>query len=672
MQLCKEAQQPTRLKRRHSYFLFSHTIIPLVLITLSMAFLSSSLALTGWRSHLPMPIAQATGKTVALNGADRWNGDREVTTPTFDFSLLSNQPVQVSPLFAQYYSHHSGASSLGAPLTVAFPAKPGWIQFFRSGALLLPTVQQSSVPSTDPSDDGILGGLTKTGTKDTSTGIIHLPLIQALLTAGSQVPIGDDDSPLTYVDLRRAANPDLMVTAPTIDSTPTIPKEDAHAPSSNTLAVLATNRTATPSPTGKQAVFIQTGTRAGQAVSHLIPQPIWDYINRADISPDGWQKDFGAPLTEALSFTVTKQDSIHQLLVQAFWYDGVILDQSNLSADPPQIQRLDTSMAYLRTFGPPTVVLGTQQTVWTLGETALLDGPSMGHEVAHVGQNFPLTLLGETTWEKGLLWYHVRWAIPNHPGTGWVSAAASTFTSPGHVPAWASFDVLSPPLQAYLASQGDNVGAVVYDVTRQDYYVYHPLNQFIIASSMKVPIMLTFLDMAEQQGRQPNNDEMDQLTTMIENSDNDAASAFYFGEIGGAAGVANYMHKIGITGLDPDSDSWGYSLITPLTMVNLLTLLYQGQILTAQDRQLALNLMEHIETDQQTGVGNTAPAGATVAMKNGWVPGPDGLWAMNSSGIVKTGQETYIVAVYTQEQSSLEDGQAIVQHLCAAVASLLA
>jgi hypothetical protein len=106
-------------------------------------------------------------------------------------------------------------------------------------------------------------------------------------------------------------------------------------------------------------------------------------------------------------------------------------------------------------------------------------------------------------------------------------------------------------------------------------------------------------------------------------------------------------------------------------MVNLLALLYQGQILTPQDRQLALNLMENVEPDQRTGVGDTAPTGSIVAMKNGWVPGPDDLWVMNSSGIVKVGDQVYIISIYTQDQSSLDDGHAIVQHFCGSVASLL-
>jgi beta-lactamase class A len=211
--------------------------------------------------------------------------------------------------------------------------------------------------------------------------------------------------------------------------------------------------------------------------------------------------------------------------------------------------------------------------------------------------------------------------------------------------------------------------AVVYDVTHGRYSTYNAPSQFVTGSSMKVPIMLTFLDMIEQQGRGPTNHEMELLTTMIENSNNDSASALYYGEIGGAAGVAGFLQRIGIRGLSPNPDAWGWSLITPLTIVKLLRGLYEGRILTAHDRHLAFYLMEHVEADQQVGVGDTAPKGATVAMKDGWVPGPDGLWALNSSGIVMLDRETYIIAVYTKDNPSLGAGQTLVRQVCRMVAS---
>jgi hypothetical protein len=586
---------------------------------------------------------------VIINGADLWVGDTQTTAASFDFSSSGRQTISVSPLFASYYTGHNGAGNLGAPVTLAFPTTQGWTQFFNSGALFLPAAQREHIYDSEADNDAFTG-LINAGLRDPDTGIISLPLLQELLTLGSQIPIGGDGSPISYAELREATNPNFMVSNPS-----------------------ASNNT-TPSPIGSQEIFAKGGTRAGKDIGHLIPQAIWNYINRPDISPEGWETDFDAPLTEALAFTITKNGSTHHMLVQAFWRDAVVLDQdtpdTSDASDQLQIQRLDTGIAYLHTAGPPSVSISSPQSVWVQGDTALLDAPGTGQPVAHVGQNFPLTLLGGT-WNAGTLWYQAQWSVPKSTGKGWIPATAITFTSPGNVPGWASFDVLSPDLAAYLASIGSNVNAVVYDVTRQRYYTFHPNAQFIMGSSMKVPIMLTFLNMTEREGRQPTGDEMNLLTTMIENSNNDSASALYYGEIGGAAGVASYLQRIGITGLNPDPNAWGYSLVTPLTMVNILTLLYEGKILTAQDRNLAFYLMENIESDQQVGVGDTAPNRAAAAMKDGWLPGPDGYWAMNSSGIVTLGSETYIISVYTQEQNSLADGQAIAQHVCGAAASLL-
>ena len=71
------------------------------------------------------------------------------------------------------------------------------------------------------------------------------------------------------------------------------------------------------------------------------------------------------------------------------------------------------------------------------------------------------------------------------------------------------------------------MNAAVYDVTRGHYYTYNATNWFVTGSSMKVPIMFTFLDMIERQGRVATSYEMWLLTTMIENSNNDSASVLY-------------------------------------------------------------------------------------------------------------------------------------------------
>jgi hypothetical protein len=601
---------------------FSVYTVGLLLVIVGGVFFLDSSSLTPTGSSA-LPGKPATPETVATNGADLWDTDTAITEPSFDFSAASTgaQRASVSPLFDQYYTSYHGLVSLGPAVTVAFPTDWGWIQFFESDALLLPGAK----PERDFDKDDPLLALMTSGVQDPASGIVRLPLLRELLTSGSQVSLADGASALTYVDLRKATDPDRM------------------------LPALVASASAPSSPTGvAQEVFMKEGSRAGKVVGHLIPAQFWRYINSEDTAPDGWETDFGPPLTEALAVSSIEPNGIHHLLVQLFWRDGIVLDQDAPNASgQPLISRLKTSVAYLRTIGPPLLAIGAQQSVWARGESILLDAPGIGRAVAHVGLHFPLALLGDAVWSAGMLWYHVQWSTAQPVGDGWVEASLLTFDSPGNVAGWASFDALSPTLVKYLAGIGGNVDAVVYDVTRQRYYTYNALAQFITGSSMKVPIMLTFLAMTEREGREPAANEMYLLTTMIENSNNDSASALYYGEIGGAVGIANYLQSIGVAGLIPDPNAWGYSLITPQSMANLLTLLYDGQILTARDRSLAFFLMEHIEPDQQVGVGDTAPPGAVVAMKDGWLPGPDGLWAMNSSGIVMVGKETYIISVYT-------------------------
>jgi beta-lactamase class A len=591
--------------------------------------------------------------TVVTNGSDRWDNDDRVTTPVANFTPLSSNTLNISPPFTRIYqTYGTSNNSLGAPITTAFPSTDGWLQFFANGALLLPSKQQAQTHD----DDASLADLAKNGVNDTATGVIRLPLIQTLLSVGSKLPVGGPGSTLTYVDLRKATAPALMTPAPA-----------------------GYQDTTTNPPSSPQGVFIQGGTRAGKAVGHLIPAAFWNYINQPAISPHSWENDFGAPLTEALTFMLPVNGQTHHMLIQVFSHEALILDQDAEQAQEAgasntkglsAIQLLPTGVDYLSTVGMPTVTVQAQQVAWAQSDTALLDTPDTGNPIGHVGQNFPLTLLGDTSWIGGIPWYHIQWSPSKQNPKGWISATALTFNSPGNVSGTASFDALSADLSSYLTNLGSNVGVVTYDLTRQRTYTYNSSTPFITASSIKVPIMLTFLDRIEQQRREPTNNEMALLTTMIENSDNDSATAL-FNAVGNTAGITTYMQKISINGLVSNDDAWGYSTITPQTMVDLLTLLHNGKILNSKHRALALNLMENVEPDQQIGVGDTAPNKATVALKDGWVTDYDNLWAMNSSGIVTVGKETYIISVYTQEQETLEDGQYITRKVCSTVASLL-
>ncbi len=628
-----------------------------------IAVLASLLGSSMWIIHLS---TQPGDQIIVTNGSDRWATDQNATAARIAFDAPETLQIAVDPAFTAYYQAHDGARLLGAPITPGFPIAQGWIQFFTSNALLLPGAQRAAANASQA--DKHIESLMQDGLKDRQTGIILLPLLQTLLTIGSRAFVGSGG--LTYIDLRNATNPNLMTPAPAAsalqpNTTRNIPNHD---------------------------IFIQEGTQGGRQVGHVIPAALWSFMNRHDVSPDGWQADFGAPLTEAIPFVTVQYGVSHRMLVQAFWRGALVMDRDVKDASgQPLIQPLDTGVAYLQTLVPPTPTPAAHTTIWSSSDLDMLDAPATGDATLHIAQGFPLRLTGKAQWNAGTLWYQAQWKTAKSAGVGWVPANAATFTAPttpsdaawapatgdsltsaGKTISWASFNLLSPTLAQYLKGLGGQTGVVVYDLTRQRYYTDQLNNQYLTGNSIKVPIMLAFLSMTEQQHRQPTDEEINELTTMIRGSDdgNDNDDDIY-NEIGRALGLKEYLEHIGISGLEPENDDLVYSMTKPLAMVQLLALLDEGKILTPQDRALALTLLENNGGDQQIGVGDTRPQGAAVAMKDGWLIGTDDLWAMNSSGIVTTGGETYVIAVYSAHLPTLEAGQAIARYVCKEVASLL-
>ena len=91
--------------------------------------------------------------------------------------------------------------------------------------------------------------------------------------------------------------------------------------------------------------------------------------------------------------------------------------------------------------------------------------------------------------------------------------------------------------------------------------------------------------------------------------------------------------------------------------ITLLKNLVKPGRLSASARSYALNLMEQVEADQRWGVGVDADAGTDFANKNGWLsidnnngPGENdnGLWAVNSVGVIRINGQQVLMAVMTK------------------------
>ena len=192
---------------------------------------------------------------------------------------------------------------------------------------------------------------------------------------------------------------------------------------------------------------------------------------------------------------------------------------------------------------------------------------------------------------------------------------------------------------------------------------------FDTASIVKVDILAALLLRAQDAGRSPTAAEKSYAAAMIEDSDNESASALWRA-IGTADGLDAANARFGLTGTKGgEGPLWG---LTQTTAADQMTLLRQvfvadGSELTAASRAYVRKLMERIADGQRWGVsaaadGTGGTGGSGWALKNGWLRrGTTGLWVVNSIGRVESGGHGYLVAVVSRGSGTLAEGIALTE-----------
>ena len=148
---------------------------------------------------------------------------------------------------------------------------------------------------------------------------------------------------------------------------------------------------------------------------------------------------------------------------------------------------------------------------------------------------------------------------------------------------------------------------------------------------------------------------------MIEDSDNDAATDLW-GDDGAAWGMAEANAKLGLTHTTPGADYyWGLTTTTVSDQLRLLRdLTSTPSPLDRASRSFELDLMEDVTPDQAWGVSAAATPGTSFAVKDGWLPDPQG-WVINSIGVIEHAHQQLLVAVLSNHQPSEEIGIAQVK-----------
>lgn len=215
------------------------------------------------------------------------------------------------------------------------------------------------------------------------------------------------------------------------------------------------------------------------------------------------------------------------------------------------------------------------------------------------------------------------------------------------------------------------VSVAVLDLDSGDDATYGE-SAFDTASIVKVDILATLLLQAQDADRRLTSAEKTYATAMIENSDNDSASALWR-IIGKAQGLDAANERFGLTDTAGGDDMlWG---LTQTTAADQLTLLQQvfgdDSELSEASRTYLRGLMGQIAVDQRWGV-SAAADGSSWALKNGWLArSTTGLWDINSIGRVTVDGHDCLVAVLSNGNATQTAGISLVEQVARTAVSAL-
>jgi hypothetical protein len=215
---------------------------------------------------------------------------------------------------------------------------------------------------------------------------------------------------------------------------------------------------------------------------------------------------------------------------------------------------------------------------------------------------------------------------------------------------------LSRDITAVLRTRASAVALTVADRRTGVACQLNQSARFDSASVVKVTILGAMLRMAVDQHRYLTQSEVTLSTAMIEESDNNAATALW-----NEVGRSRLQHFLTLarmtqTVLGPGG-YWGLTQITAHDQLTLLRLLTStNSVLDTVSRQYALSLMAHVTPAQRWGVPAGAPAGVTVHVKNGWLPRPTHGWRIHSMGSFSGHGRDYMIVVLTQNNATMAYG----------------
>jgi hypothetical protein len=215
---------------------------------------------------------------------------------------------------------------------------------------------------------------------------------------------------------------------------------------------------------------------------------------------------------------------------------------------------------------------------------------------------------------------------------------------------------VSADIWAGLRGRNGEHAVSVYDRVTGLYCVYNGSKDFDSASIVKAIILGALMRWHQETKTPLSSWEQNEATLMIEQSDNDAATALW-DELG-MDRLQDFLDLAGMgeTKLGQDGE-WGLTQVTAHDEMLLLKLLTaSNSVLDANSRAYELNLMAHVAAWEAWGVTAGTPSDVTLHVKNGWLPDATG-WHINSIGAFTGHGKDYMMAVLSVNADMNDDEQ---------------
>jgi hypothetical protein len=223
------------------------------------------------------------------------------------------------------------------------------------------------------------------------------------------------------------------------------------------------------------------------------------------------------------------------------------------------------------------------------------------------------------------------------------------------------------------AADEDHVSVAVENLGTGMTASYNVGDGYVTASIVKLDILCTMLYQDQRSNHSPTDSELSLTTTMIEDSNNDAAQHLFEDE-GGANAITAANKVFGLTdtaveknSLDEAGYSWGDTTTTVLDQLALLRQVFTpDSVLTAAHRDYIKGLLAKVEPGERWGVSAAAddpsPTASDYLLKNGWLPRKaNAMWEINSIGEVQHDGQQYLVAVLSNDNKTMDSGIGVVQ-----------